>query len=1252
MAEEQVYLSCLPVASVVSNWTYLYPYANTPPRDLCVTSRGAGQHLPTRAMLLGCSDLISVAHTFLLNRMSKTCGSDPSWSATPLQVICCDFEPCLIARSLLHLQLLLGRPSSDGRDVTVDDIVMAWEVANSMFITPEAAGRLQRAAQELCDSLEDDDKWSREGLGRFGVYVTGDKVAVVKLLKWWCEGLEKGIFSGRIALTSVRTARRRMSDALGVGEAYDQTFMVHKVNGGDPRLEELTAAYVAQGFVGLEGILASTGVVLSPTEASERKCVNPTFLAGVYDFPKKIAKLPKGASASEVAKVWRVHYFANPYQSCPLDLIRCLEELSRPSTKFVTDSRSTCLSPAQWCFELFGQRSEAMASALTTGRHQIVLHCGDAFALCDALRPRDPRATLPSLIPKVKKLRATLTGIQFPNQFDFIDTSNIGDNTGVLPLLLACAPLLASKADNPRASLATDVMKGRGNNEEEVVQDCLSNVPLWLIPFSCGLQLDFARSTVDHHDSAAKRDPSSLWMAYPRSFSSFLIAIALQHGMVPMRWRRCYAGFNQVSVSDSNDLKASIYRAFDIAVRLKCDRPVGLNTFVRLVDSLAAFLSPDCIDGLMQLFEEGAIMRLVQKKPFSTILGYALSLSGLLDLHGGLYDFEKDLRIRRAVTLYDVTVKIGRDWKVHRDGQEKQAFARMARKNDSSGSLEKRRRGGPDYCLVSVVLNDEGIHVVFPVESVDGDELHIFVPDVVVHYADTGRVYVTYSSLSVIEESFEADAKVLRKKPLSRSLYLPGKYHGTGVKDSSLAVREWRADGSVRFVAKLRGKELASLQKKEKVEVNERVGEPQTVDVVTAGATLHTFTLPVEVAVNDVHMKVSRGSGSLDIIIPALYCCPLGSLTGDALPRSIFSTSRSGESKVSVVPSVADATLKSVANSQGWMNRGLFGRMLPLKIRANKSTATNQLRESLALVYSTTLDDRAAGKEYGGRAIMSLARGTSSDVIMLLSPNTTYDWIHGLVIKGAVCILKHEFVYDVAPEVSRIQSRRGMRSITVDESCGEFECWTDHYLPAAMELARVTRGIPRSRADAYNCAVCGSTKPSHLCKDAEKFWMSWLDWKKIPLSSKAMRHFKPMVIFPLFSSVMSYSLTGKAVPNPVNDANTILESMQERLAKDPTATAEVMGLLQQMSNVDPSKPPKELIDRLRALIPNEKEARETPSGGMVKARVLPHRLPLLLLLLRVPRRMASRLETITFALPVVRLATSCARDARRSTTAV
>ncbi|KAF4652467.1 hypothetical protein FOL47_011076 [Perkinsus chesapeaki] len=86
-------VSCPPVDPTLSNWTYFYPFANTPLRDLCASSRGAGESLPTRALLLGCSDLPSVAHTLHLNEISKTCGSDPERKLTPIHALCCDIEP-------------------------------------------------------------------------------------------------------------------------------------------------------------------------------------------------------------------------------------------------------------------------------------------------------------------------------------------------------------------------------------------------------------------------------------------------------------------------------------------------------------------------------------------------------------------------------------------------------------------------------------------------------------------------------------------------------------------------------------------------------------------------------------------------------------------------------------------------------------------------------------------------------------------------------------------------------------------------------------------------------------------------------------------------------------------------------------------------------------------------------------------------------------------------------------------------------
>ncbi|KAF4749086.1 hypothetical protein FOZ62_014296, partial [Perkinsus olseni] len=277
-----------------------------------------------------------------------------------------------------------------------------------------------------------------------------------------------------------------------------------------------------------------------------------------------------------------------------------------------------------------------------------------------------------------------------------------------------------------------------------------------------------------------------------------------------------------------------------------------------------------------EVFSATAMRRLAESKPLSLIQTYSMALSTLLALHGGLYLFENDSRIGRAVSFYDLTVRpVGEEWTVHRAGREKEAVSKMNGAGESTLGFGRRHWGGPDNRLVTVALKIMIGYMEFPVEAViGGDEFHIIVPDVILPFVDSG-VRLSYLSVSVPGEAFQTDAKVVRKQRIDRSVCLPLKCDGIAVPESPTAVREWRSDGSVRFVVKLRGKELVALQKKEKVEVHQHIGEPQTIDVTTAGVTLHSFTLPVEVAVNDIHMRVARSSGSLDITIPASYCSPL-----------------------------------------------------------------------------------------------------------------------------------------------------------------------------------------------------------------------------------------------------------------------------------------------------------------------------------------------------------------------------------------
>jgi hypothetical protein len=113
---------------------------------------------------------------------------------------------------------------------------------------------------------------------------------------------------------------------------------------------------------------------------------------------------------------------------------------------------------------------------------------GNGFHLCDLLHP-EPRAWTLRDVPATAAEAAWLRTCGCPLLFDYIDTTNIADNTGILPLLVAAAPLLDPR--NPKATLATDVLKGAATQcPVTSMLTLLGQVPLWLVPYALGVALD------------------------------------------------------------------------------------------------------------------------------------------------------------------------------------------------------------------------------------------------------------------------------------------------------------------------------------------------------------------------------------------------------------------------------------------------------------------------------------------------------------------------------------------------------------------------------------------------------------------------------------------------------------------------------------------------------------------------------------------------------------------------------------------
>ncbi|KAF4716209.1 hypothetical protein FOZ62_022228 [Perkinsus olseni] len=1082
-------ISCQPLDPTVSNWTYYYPFANTPLRDLCASSRGADKSLPTRGLLLGCSDLSSVAHTLYLNQVSKTCGSDAAWQDTPIHAVCCDVEPAVIARSLVYLELL----SSAGAELSTKTVTVAWEMVYSVFITPQCSAFLSKAIDRVLERLK-----SERSSGR-ALFLTGDRQAVVDILEWWsallrdeCVGddIARKVQNVRLSWFKKTGGFLRGSTDAGMFVMWPDMIAATQFN-GDNTFENYVHSYREVGYAGVSSVASSNGdSALSPAKGACRTVVNPTFFADPCQFRRAIeTALSTSATTETIAEVWRVQVYMNPYMCIPGNLRKFMQETHFSKARYIRAPEGKGATPLQWAFELFGQRSAALVAALNGDvDHRIVLHCGDAFALCDALLP-EPRAWLPSEVPKVEELARDLGRAEVPHKFDIIDTSNLADYSMFLPLLIAAGPLLADRSDNDRATLATDLMSPKGDSYEDLFRRHLCEVPLWLIPLACGLQVDFMHAE-NSHDSAARSDLSRLWTAYPQSTVSISAAILSpgMFGATPVRWRRCQSTFERISINHSAELKAAIVSFIGGCSRSLRDSPCGISTCVRFLDMLATSGS------LVDVRELCGLLAEVAQAGNARLLTPALK--SLLPLHG----------LSSTQSVFFREVHLVSDSKCPSE-----------RNTDLKSSML------PDVRIPEAVLHsttDKAVN--FSVCSVSKDGFRLLVPDDLKIGTASVRLLPFKSMRNRAGDLIEVPATITTVPdggPRANGRP-PVKQEAPSESEEGLSftAREWLLNGTMHFVMKVNDeKRRAALERREKVEVKLLPDQPWAVVITTSAVKLATLFLPVAVSLDDIVVKVGRTSGTLDVSIPVAQCSPLGRAT--PLPRAILDGS--SDAHVGPLPRATDEVLGSLSAPGGWLNLDLYSRSIPLPIRASQAWGMYKLRETLNAQYghSRVLGDRVHGKYWGGRGpVLLRAKDGSPDVLVLLSADVRYDWTYGLLVNGAACVLTEDVMKKANAEIFGSLPLQ-IRPESLDPGSGEASLWRDQYLAAAAELARVTRGL----SGTPKC-VCGSDEDhGRNCKRAQKFWLTWLGGSRLPTSPRGMSYFSPIVLFPLYSPLTKLS---------------------------------------------------------------------------------------------------------------------------------
>ncbi|KAF4717908.1 N-lysine methyltransferase smyd2 [Perkinsus olseni] len=320
-----------------------------------------------------------------------------------------------------------------------------------MFITEEVADELKVAIRDVFEGLQEGPSVS--SLEQRGVHLTGDKKGVIELLRWWYELLNDRVCVGRDLVTRVQRLRHLLKDKVMMGLGLQGRKIGTQLESaitifGLQSLDEAVQEYRDRGYAGVSNVgQGAAAAPLSPLGNSKRTVVNPTFLADVVDFTTACSKSFEEASAQDIAKVWRVDFTSCPYYSIPGELWKVYDDAGPCRTRFVgRGGERRSLSPTETCFEMFSMRSEALVKALITGKNMIVLHCGDAFQLCDALAPQ-PRAwsmrkadSVRSLVTQLKDIASACANasgmaglcVRWRRCYDNSDKVSIGDSPQIV----------------------------------------------------------------------------------------------------------------------------------------------------------------------------------------------------------------------------------------------------------------------------------------------------------------------------------------------------------------------------------------------------------------------------------------------------------------------------------------------------------------------------------------------------------------------------------------------------------------------------------------------------------------------------------------------------------------------------------------------------------------------------------------------------------------------------------------------------
>ena len=1104
-----------PAPAVYFEWHLEYLYGNVNPRDLCRNYLGEKREGETEEwaiLQLGVSDLFSLAFTLWKNAHQRR-----SSKKLFLNVVACDIIPKVIARHLIILRLLLDpslvvfdtHKENNRLAIPIDMPCLLWEIMFNIAVSKSTLLAIQKAAKVLCAEAGVKNKageggfvdgsWEKSLLGRRGITATGDTEAVGRLLWGWGHREDNRQLQTVLSEMKNWQDERTGNNAQGaMGSQFAENLITLGFSQKDVT-SSIWMEYWRRGFVPLSSKYnpAPSSSSSGSWKSGPRKEVNPTFLT-----PNKPIRL---------------HYLCHPFLAFHKELLLA----SNPGPLSHSTLRDRCYLQ----FSTFLNCLWSAFSSVDSLCARVCFYVGDALQCCDSLRS-PPRSWHVQKDFSVQRSAKAFVKAGVPVSFHTIDTSNLGDFLGAVPLLLAASPLLnrssARKSGVLSSVLVMDLMQAKSGEPLASISESLLHLPLSLLPLLFRVALDdhrvslvksenkvgqgnivYREATVTNgvdEECAAQYEPEGHCTFTPRTMKEEVSMLLSGRGGLTLCYRALTDVFDLGQLKDSPQMVEELGKFRRECLRIMQGSPMGACTWVRALEELG-------LHGIVGLQEDLGLLAdnwvLAQDRGMAHFgsglwiaevlgeVGYDKEIGEMREIKAQIPEREFLEFVRKKCTgrsAFKVTFVVT-------------PYAGKKQVGESSFPAEIakncRKSGGEGYSLFtrvpSSLLSDSGV-------SHLGITSYTYAVYIQSHPPSPGLSTVFHLTKGFLTSKLKSN--LFSPQPTNK---LPSFRNG-GV--SKIA---WHPTFT-RFTITLSdtGREVLGNQKIRVVagfggwDGKEAALRPLQASCclgieVVGGGLLCSLRTPISFSVGSVRVKMSRAKGWLEVSVPPCHYTPLTNIeeVADMFPRTI----RSGVCGPS--PALSAHWMQDVGTLGGTMNKWMSTMLATWEReeleKGNPGFASVQFKDSLMLVFGTLLEDvkrMMAGTKSKQKQTqcswlcLAYASKVESGLIAFsVSPALYFDSNSLFVLPVGVCEVQRSTSEDVYTALDGAPA--SPRTINVS-SLGEYRFWKNLYLPLCYALA------------------AREPSPSYLSE-----WVGFpTKWKKDSITT-----FQPALLVPLFSGL-------------------------------------------------------------------------------------------------------------------------------------